>query len=337
MNRINYEVSELLAGIPGSPDEVGYDVSVSKIYDDIKNAKFDEDSSVSFGIWERELKKADWELTEKLAVDALKTKSKDFQIVGWLIEALVTLDSFSGIAKGIDILAKFSNAFWQTGYPRKEDNSSDTEQKLRICEWIFDVVARKSKLIPIIDGDSSVNLYQYEYALDLKNAIIRSQNSSSEILENAQKSGHSTIEEIENKIKTMPREESTKTLEDIQMIKDEKSKLDKALLTLSGKTLNSFSELVNNLNKIKKLINHPSTETSDNMEPKKNISLSNRDAIYNSIASLSKQLSDIEKHSPSSFILNLVVSWKDKNLLEIMDDLKTGNSEAHKLLKFLIN
>lgn len=337
MNRIKYEISDILAGIPGSMDEVGYDVSVSKIYDDIKNAKFEEDSSVSFGIWEHELKKADWELTERLTVDALKTKSKDFQILGWLIESLVMLDGFNGITESIDILAEFSESFWQTGYPRKEDDSSDTEQKLRICEWIFDIVAKRSKFIPIINGDSSLNLYQYEYALDLKNVIIRSPNSSSEILENAQKSGHSTIDEIENKVKTMSQEAITKVSDSIQIIKDKKSKLDEIFLMLTGKNLNSFSELMDNLNKIEKLIRLPLPETSDNIELVKNINLSKRDAIYNSISEFSKQLAEIEKHSPSSFLLNLVVSWKDKNLLEIMDDLKTGSSEAHKLLKFLIN
>ena len=147
MNRITYEISELLSGITGTPDEAGYDISVSKIYDDIKTSRFEEDASVSFGIWEHELKKADWELTEKLCVDALKTKSKDFQILAWLIETLVVLDGLSGIVTGMQILNEFSKTFWSTGYPRTPDNASDIEQKIRICEWIFDEVNKKSKFI----------------------------------------------------------------------------------------------------------------------------------------------------------------------------------------------
>ena len=81
MPRINYEISDIIAGIPGSPDESGFDISLSKSYDDIREARFEEDSSISFGIWERELKKADWDLAEQLCVETLKTKSKDFQVV----------------------------------------------------------------------------------------------------------------------------------------------------------------------------------------------------------------------------------------------------------------
>ena len=337
MDRIKYEITDILAGIAGSPDEVGYDVSVSKVYDDIKHARFEEDSSVSFGVWERELKKADWELTEKLAVEALKTKSKDFQILGWLIEALVVLDGFTGIARGITVLTEFSKAFWITGYPRKDDNSSDTEQKQHICEWIFNIVAQRSKFIPFIKGDDTVNLYQYEYALDLKNTAIRSPNSSSEILENARKDGHSTLEDIENKVNGVSQTEVDSVMTSIGDIRNAKTTLDEAFKEIVDEEFNSFSGLMKNLDTIERIMNRKNSKDLDNEAVVKNVDISKRDEIYNKISALSKQLSEIERHSPSSFILNLVVSWKDKNLIEIMDDLKTGHSEAHKLLKFLVN
>ena len=341
MDRKVYENSELLVKIPESPDEVGYDISISKIYDDIKNARFEEDSTVSFGVWQRELKKANWELTEQLCVDALRTKSKDFQILGWLIEALVMLDGFSGIIRGIQILNEFSKAFWKTGYPRKDDNSSDIEQKLRIYGWIFDLVDKKSKFIPITSSDSGnfFDLYQYEYALDLKNIAIRSPASSSKILENAQKEGHKTLEDIIAIVKTFSQSDFKNVIDNVQLIRTEKTSLDEVLLNQTGKNINSFSGLMENLNKIEKFLESLTQKfKEDDKILSTNISdTSNRDSIYNSIAELARKLAQLEKHSPSAFILNLVVSWKDKNLLEIMDDLKSGNSEAHRLLKQLLN
>ena len=341
MSRVFYKNSELLLKIPESPDEVGYDISVSKVYDEIKNARFEEDSSVSFGVWQHELKKADWELTEQLCVDALKTKSKDFQILGWLIEALVMLDGFAGITRGMQILKDFSRAFWEIGYPRKNDNSSDTEQKLRICDWIFEVVEKKSKFIHIApsDSDKSFDLYQYEYALELKNIATRSPTSSSKIVENAQKDGHKTLEDIVAIVKTFSQSDFQRILDNVQVIKTEKTLLDEVLLAQTGKNINSFSGLIENLNKIEQFLESEMQKFKEDRKvsqpstPKTN----NRDDIYNSIADLANQLAILEKHSPSAFILNLVVSWKNKNLLEIMDDLKSGNSEAHRLLKQLLN
>ena len=348
MSRVNYEIPDLLAGIPGSPDEVGYDISLSKIYDDIKDARFEEDGSVSFGIWERELKKADWDLVEQLTVDALKDKSKDFQIVGWLAEALVVLDGFDGMIRSMQILNEFTKTFWSTGYPRKEDNSSDSEQKVRIIEWIFDIVEKKSKFVPFawFNGNDFVNLYDYEYALELKNTVIRSPNSANEILDTAKRTGRRTLEEVLNMINITPQTGVDETLDAIESIRGLKAVFDETLQELTGESFNSFSSLIANLEKIERLLTQRKIEQSQSTEekhengeismiPNKDPKL--RDEIYDQISELSQKLAVIEKHSPSSFILNLVVSWRDKSLLEIMDDLKSGNSEAHRLLKFLIN
>lgn len=341
MSREIYDNFDLLAKIPESPDEVGYDISISKVYDDIKNARFEEDSSVSFGVWERELKKADWALTEQLCVDALKTKSKDFQILGWLIEALVMLDGFAGIIRGIQILTEFSRVFWEIGYPRKDDNSSDTEQKFRIYDWIFDTVEKKSKFIPIasIDNDNSFNLYQYEYAQDLKNITTRSISSAASILENAKQDGHKTLEDIMAIMKTFAQSDFQKVLDNVQNIRTEKTSLDATLSTKTGRNINSFSGLMENLNKIEQFLKSETQKLKEDaavLLPSA-LDITNREDIYNSIAELARQLAILDKHSPSAFILNLVVSWKNKNLLEIMDDLKSGTSEAHRLLRQLLN
>lgn len=346
MDRINYEIQDITAGIMGSPSGVGDDISLTHAYDDIKEARFSEDDSVSFGIWERELKKADWSLVEKLSVDAIRNKSKDFQILGWLVEALEVLDGFSGLVKGMKIMDAFLKAFWETGYPHNEDDSSDSEQKIRILEWIFDVVEKKSKFIPFArySGDDAVNLYDYEYAIDLKNSMIRMPNSSDSILESAKKSGRKTIEDVLNMINVTTQTDIAETIGNIQAIRSEKANLDVTLKQLTGNDMNAFSGLIANLEKIERLLTQQKqSEQPETEQPPENKGISTnpepqlRDEIYDQIAELASKLKVIEKHSPSSFILNLVFSWKNKNLLEITDDLKSGDSEAHKLLKFLIS
>lgn len=348
MPRVKYDVSDLISGIVGSPDEVGYDISISKTYDDIRNARFEEDGSVSFGIWERALKKADWEEVERLSVEALKEKSKDFQIVGWLIESLVVMDGFQGVLTGIQIIDSFIRSFWSSGYPRKEDNSSDFDQKFRIIDWIFDTVGKRIKFVPFANhyGSNLVNLYHYEYSQELKSSIARSPTSENEIVEAAKKDGHLTQDEVNGAINAMSHDDVDNLVNLIHQITEQKQKLDATFLETTSTDVNSFSSLISSLEKVSRLVeSHRSATTSsagDVIDPIQNgkLVLSDsiaRSEIYDHISELSRKLAEIEKHSPSSFILNLVVSWKDKTLLEIMDDLKTGNSEAHRLLKFLIN
>lgn len=339
MNRYQYNLESILKEIEGSPNGVGFDVSLSRVYDEIKDAKFEEDDSVSFGIWERELKKADWAKAEQLCVEALEKQSKDLQIVGWLMETLTVLDGFDGILDAINILYEFISKFWEASYPRTEDNTSDQEQKLRILNWIYSVLEKRSKFTPFIKDSSGISIYSYDYAVEMKNTIIRAPNLSTEVLNSANKAHMKTLEEIQNIINITPVSEFEQTTDIIERIKSVCEKLKESLQNFVNDPDPVFPGLLNNLEKVKKIISLKNKNTSKEPDhPQAEIyKTSERDAIYDEINMLAQRLAVIEKHSPSSFILNLVVSWKNKSLLEVIEDIKTGTTESHKLLKFLVS
>ena len=63
----------------------------------------------------------------------------------------------------------------------------------------------------------------------------------------------------------------------------------------------------------------------------------NREEIYKLLNELYLLLKEVDKHSPSPYLLNLILEWKDKTLLEIINDVKIGNTESHQLLKMLLS
>lgn len=339
MNDSQYNLEGIFKEIEGSPDSVGYDISLSKVYDAIKEAKFEEDDNVSFGIWEHDLKKADWPKTLQLCIDALSRQSKDLQILGCLLEALANLEGFGGILKAIEILNEFISKFWLTCYPRTEDNSSDQEQKIRILNWIYSTIEKRSRFIPFINDGVEVSLYSYDYAIEMKNTMLRDPNSAQEVLSSAAKINMKSLEEIQGIIKAADASKFNQTLSVINSIKIACDKLKDTIANFIDNAEPAFSNLLTNLDKIRKIISVKSQEPiadAPARSPKLN-SLSERDDIYDEINMLAQRLAVIEKHSPSSYILNLVVSWKNKTLLEIINDIKTGTSESHKLLKFLVS
>ncbi len=204
MEQINLE-QDVLNEIQGTPDGVGFDVALTQIYDNIREARFEEDENLSQGIWERDLKKADWKEVQDLSLKALKNHSKDFQIVAWLMESLSVQYGFQGICEGIRVLTEFTKKYCEIGYPRTEDNGSDDEQKQRILEWIYQSLAVKSKLIPLISTEESgqISLYSYEYATDLKKTINRSPGEADSILDSAKRNKVKTLDEIQKSIQNM--------------------------------------------------------------------------------------------------------------------------------------
>jgi type VI secretion system protein ImpA len=348
MDRKHFNLEDIFAEIPGSPDGVGYDVSMTSVYDDIKNAKFEEDHDVSFGIWERDLKKANWVLTETLAIEALIEKSKDLQILGWLVEAMIMLDGLEGILNGINLLTRFIKTFWQKSYPRTEAMESDIEQKFRILEWVYRTVTKLSRFIPFIkiDTDKVVTLYQYEYAMDLKRIADKAP-SASRILERAKQEGKKNLDEIHTILKQIMPAKIEAACEMFEKIRNARECFATEIeITANSSKAGIFSDLMTNIQKMENTI----TRHESRIEPSAHqtipaemlvtsfdIAMDSRDEIYDKLGIIARRLAEIEKHSPSSYILSLVVSWKHKSLLEIMDDIKTGNTEAHRLLKCLVS
>lgn len=95
------------------------------VYDEIKLAMKEDDARLPQGVWETDIKKADWKKVKGLCEDILINKSKDFQIVIWWLESQLQINKWKGAAEGFDTLLQFSQKFWENAFPKLEDNDFD--------------------------------------------------------------------------------------------------------------------------------------------------------------------------------------------------------------------
>ncbi len=147
---------DLLNPIPGD-NPSGVSLRYERIYDQIKEARTEEDDSIPAGAWERTSKKADHQLVIKLAGDALATKSKDLQLAAWLAEAHVRREGIQLVPACLKLLLDLQQQFWETLYPEIEDG--DAGMRASPIEWAANRIAtilRESSLTR--DG---LNFYQY--------------------------------------------------------------------------------------------------------------------------------------------------------------------------------
>lgn len=325
--RVNYDADLIIKEIPDSESGAGTDISLTSLYDSIKDAREEDDPRLSMGVWERELKKANWPLVQSLSIEILSNKSKDLQVVAWLIESMINIDGFSGIPPALQLLKMFLESFWYTCFP------SDDDRKAHILSWIEDKI---NTILLTRQFVEDVSLYDYEYALEMKALSKRSVEAEIEITQSVIRENRKNLDDIQNIIKRNDAKELHEIIKNINteifLFLETTNKI------LKDEYVLTFSKVLENLKKIDKIIEK--REEANEIKPEENKRNDNnldRNSIYIEIKKLSENLKKLEKHSPTPFVLDLIVTWKDKSLFEIMNDLKEGNTEGHKLLKILIH
>lgn len=97
-------VSEFLQPI-SEKSECGEYLLYDPVYDQLREYVREDDPQLSQGVWQIDLKKANWRRVREMACDLLKNRTKDIQMLAWLTEALTALDGMQGLINGLNITA----------------------------------------------------------------------------------------------------------------------------------------------------------------------------------------------------------------------------------------
>jgi type VI secretion system ImpA family protein len=146
------DLKSYLEPIPGE-DPAGRSVRYENVYDEIKEARRADDPALPQGVWETELKRADWKEVDELCTRVLKEESKDIQVAAWLTEAWLHRYGFSGFAAGLELMHSLSEVYWEGLYPRIEEE--DIEFRVGPYAWLNDRLSVEAKLLPITHPTTS--------------------------------------------------------------------------------------------------------------------------------------------------------------------------------------
>lgn len=118
------DVESYLAALPDG-DGAGTSLRGDALYARIREARHEDDASLPMGEWERPLAKADWKAVAALSGDALRTRSKDFQLAAWLCEAWTHLHCIDGFVAGVELMTGLVERYWETAWPQLEDGDAE--------------------------------------------------------------------------------------------------------------------------------------------------------------------------------------------------------------------
>ncbi len=142
----SFEIKDLLEPIaPDAP--AGVALLYDPVYDQIRDARREDDPALPQGIWQTELKKADWARVRDLCVETLRTRSKDLQVAVWLAEALTQLEGFAGLRRGLEVILALSERYWEELHPFPDDG--DLEFRMAPLVWLNEKMGIRVRTLPI--------------------------------------------------------------------------------------------------------------------------------------------------------------------------------------------
>ncbi len=187
---------DLLNPVPGD-NPSGVSLRYDRIYDQIKEARTEDDDSIPSGEWQRTVKKADFALVIKLAGEALSAKSKDLQLAAWLTEAHVKREGIGLIQPCFKLMQDLQEQFWEGLYPEIEDG--DVGMRAVPIEWAANRIAVILREAPITrDG---LSYYEYKDSRTIGyEADVGYNDAKREAREQALKDGKLTAEDFDKAV-----------------------------------------------------------------------------------------------------------------------------------------
>ncbi len=145
------------------------------VYQQIQDARRHDDASVPMGDWDRPLQRADWRLVAALCQEALAKQGKDLQVAAWLCEAWTRLNGLEGLAAGIRVLDGLVRRYWETAWPRMEDEDG-ADARCAPFIWLDNTLSLACTLhLPLLrieDGEPpEINLYDWERACNASRTV----------------------------------------------------------------------------------------------------------------------------------------------------------------------
>jgi type VI secretion system protein ImpA len=383
--RINIDDEKLLAPLPTS-DGVGESLRYDSVYDQIREARREEDDKLSQGIWQRDLKKADFVAVEQLCANALEFRSKDLQIVAWLVESWTALDGLEGFYRGVQLCHRINNIYWGNIYPQQEDN--DFEARLRLFEWMNDQFANRLLMVslthhPLSQEMATLTLADWLSALNTETVAKRSSDYAKTIGE-AESTGTITLSSFKKMLQTTEAHFLQKNFFFAQKAAIETQEFYEFLSHKIGKQATSFKRIRTCLDDIERIckttiqqrslpldydknaleeieISVPETfvRSENNLHtddiatlltatvapvarqglepvmPDDVMNITGRREAYQALRDIGHFLQNLDPHSPTPSLLEMIVSWENKTLPLILEDLSNAPSNTQMLLRML--
>lgn len=337
------DLEQLLAPIT-TERPAGESLRYEGTYDQIQEARREDNASLPQGIWQTPLKQADWDLVAKLCYDALETKSKDLQLAAWLLEAWIHQYGCRGAHQGILLMAGLCEAFWDDLYP--ELDKEGMESRLGPVMWVNEKLSIALKMVPLTaSGGTDSEEYRW---IDWEVAALGRQSSEGEETP--------TLAEIRRGTMLTSKAFYVSLYAEFSDSLDAIVELERQLDALggSGPYLHEFRFVTQEVQQwvssviaereSEEMLEDPETDRQETdaqlpeAAEKRNFGhglIRGRSDAYKQLSEIADYLAAIEPHSPTPHLIRRAVSWGGMTMTELFDDLVQNESDLRAIYALL--
>ena len=325
------------------------------IYEQVREARREDDANLPQGVWQSELKRPDWGAVEALCCDALRQRSKDLQLAAWGLEAWVQLDGFAGASRGIELMRGLSDAYWNGMYPAIADG---LEARLAPIQWVNDKLSRRIRMAPLtrptIENVAAYCLADWDVALrnpgggGSKPAV-----SMANFQQSVALTSHEWLLGVHR--------DASETVERIRrfdaLIDEKAGKLAPGLLQFRNEAVSATELLETMIEATRSNAIQPRDEPEPQPEigllPAPNVisgsqtalesipangfggTIRSRAEAYSLLEEIAAFLHQTDPHSPTPYLISRAVSWGDMHFDELLPELVRDNGELSDIIKLL--
>lgn len=147
LSDISTNICALLAPIS---DELpgGVDLSFSQEIEILREMRREDDPALDQGDWVTGFKTADWPGLASACEAILINKSKDLQLLAWLVEAWARLYGFAGLSTGLELACEMLTRFWDEMHPLPDDDNID--RRIGNLKWLASQITQVVPVTPLV-------------------------------------------------------------------------------------------------------------------------------------------------------------------------------------------
>lgn len=344
------DITKLLTPI-NHHNSCGEDMSFSSEFDEIQQARIEDDSSLDQGAWVTERKTANWPFIEKQCIDLLITHTKDLRLGLWYTEAAIHNRGFSGFASGLELLHGLISTYWQDLHPIADDG--DQEARISLLNWFVQQSNHLLRQIPLTNSAKhTLNYNDLESSRQLK----ANQDSHADFYEEPTPDKLTLEQYIESQNAT-PLQTLQSSLQSLTKTRDSWGTFTETLdeyLGLDapafGKINQTFDLIQDHLERTLRdrgdVINPTAQDdsvdktpqnTSHSMifNPNTNGHIQNRQQAILVLQQISEYFTTYEPHSPVSYMLKKTIRWVNMPLHEWLSHVVKDNNPLDSLNELL--